>query len=309
MNNDTDINFNEENDGSSAENRGKFSDRLKKIRKDRLKLIKGRNLSVDNDENILKTGSRNLFKILLALPSVAYSVIKGDEVKNANQRDKILNTNNNGNAIDSRKIKVNIIREMNISSLKKKKEIELKKREKFLRKDNKTVVLQGNIISVANEEKEEKIIKLQKEIIDLIKKQLVKNINELEILQSELYLLNIIDGDNIYLKECQEKIKEIKKLLSKINSLKEKYDYLKDTYDFEYMYEHGDEVLVDKILELKDLCNSDDIKVVIDNYKILDEYKYLYLKIDKLQDDTIKYEKYKRQKEDELKERDINFEQ
>ena len=41
----------------------------------------------------------------------------------------------------------------------------------------------------------------------------------------------------------------------------------------------------DKILELKELCSRDDIKYIVDNYKILDEYKFLYLKIDKLEED------------------------
>ena len=273
-------------------------------------------LPTEKKENVLKTGVRNILKIFLAMPSVAYSVINNDMNKESvNKKNdsllvtcndsKMININNNVN--DARRIKVNKIREMNVSTLRKKKELSSKKREKLAAYmlDNNT----SNIDSINVIENDVRVVKLQKEIINLIKKQLVKNINELEILQSELYLIKLVDSDDIYLKDCQDKIKEIKKLLSRINSLKEKYDYLKDTYDFEYMFEYGYEVLVDKILELKDLCNSEDIKFVIDNYKILDEYKFLYLKIDKLQEDTIKYEDYKNKKELELKERDINFEE
>ena len=89
--------------------------------------------------------------------------------------------------------------------------------------------------------------------------------------------------------------------------MKEKYDFLKDNVDFEYMLEYDDSFLVDKILELKELCTNADLKYIVDNYKILDEYKYLYLKIDKLEDTTIKYENYKNDKFNELKQRDIDF--
>ena len=74
------------------------------------------------------------------------------------------------------------------------------------------------------------------------------------------------------------------------------------------MLEYGDDLLIDKILELKDLCFMGNIKSIVDNYKILDEYKFLYLKIDRLQEDTIKYDEYKKKKEEELKKRDIDFE-
>jgi hypothetical protein len=73
------------------------------------------------------------------------------------------------------------------------------------------------------------------------------------------------------------------------------------------MLEYDDNLLIDKILELKDICSIDDIKNTIDDYKILEEYKYLYLKIDRLQEDVIKFEDEKNRKVIELKERDIDF--
>ena len=302
------INNESENSGGNKGNRGKFSDRLKKIRRDRLKRRKH---AIPEDEleeeNVLVRGGRNILKIALALPSVVYTNIKTSRVstkENKNlvidaYRDEVLEYSQHDERETARRIKVNRIREINVSSLKKKKELYQRENKKF-----ETAKVQEKILN----ESEQRVVRLQKEILDLIKKKLVKNINELEMLHSELYLLNEIDTGDIYLKECQENIKEIKKLLSKVKSLKEKYDYLKDNVDFEYMLEYGDDLLIDKILELKTLCASDDIRYIVDNYKILDEYKYLYLKIDKLQEDTIKYEDYKTKKEEELKERDIDFE-
>ena len=301
MNNDINDSGNIGNNG----NRGKFTDRLKKIRRDRL--LKKKNINND-DELFIKTSGRNLLKIFLALPSVVYTVIKPIHTKNIQKDNKkfdkkdILKKKRNEEIIKKvtfkeNKYKVKQISDIDVTSINKNKDLNLKKINKNLVFDNDKIDL-----------KEEDIVKqLQKEILNLIRKKLVKNLNELEILQSELYILKELDSEDIYFNECQNDIKEIKKLLSKIKSLKEKYDYLKNNVDFEYMLEYDDKFLIDKILELKELCNKDEIKFVVDNYKILEEYKSLYLKIDKLQENTIKYEEYKNKKASELKQRDIDF--
>ena len=301
--------MNTDNNSSTGNggNRGKFSDRLKKIQRDKAR----KNLPVDKyEECFVKRITRNFFKIMLAIPSVVYSVVRINKNEDNKDKSNIVDNVFRDNELEqlTRKIKVNKIKEIDISLLKKQRQLYLNAKKAGDKRefDRISNVIEDQINFI---EKEERISKLQKEILDLIKKNLVKNVNELEILQSELYLLSELNGDDIYLKKCQDDIKEIKKLLSKIKTLKEKYDYLKDNVDFEYMLEYGDEVLIDKILELKDLCSSDDIKYVVDNYKILEQYKYLYLKIDKLQENTVKYDDYKKEKEAELKERDINFDE
>lgn len=298
---------NSDNNSGHNGNRGKFSDRLAKMRRDRIKNTKKiSDYNSSEEENIIVSGSRNVLKVILALPSVVYLNIKGKKdgkLPNQsviNNNDKILDYTNEllSNEEDIRNNKINEIRQMNIMLLKKRKELLVRNNVESKFNSKNSIVLNN---------KEQRVVLLQKEIIDLIKKKLVENINQLEILNSELYLLSELNGEDIYLKDCHEDIKEIKKLLSKVKSLKEKYDYLKDNVDFEYMLEYGDNLLIDKILELKSLCSDVDVRYVVDNYKILDEYKYLYLKIDKLQEDTIKYEEYKSIKAEELKQRDIDF--
>jgi len=310
-------NINNDNNADSADNngnRGKFSDRLKKIRRDRLKLRKGIPLKdemVDKgitEENIFKRSGRNVLKIALALPVVAYSTIKSNRKEGLStiSVDSINSVEENSFEQEKfkRKIKVNKIREIDVSLLRKQRGIILQERNKGVL----THVTDDEMdCELKKLENEKKIKALQKEIINLIKKKLVKNVNELEVLQSELYLLKEVTGEELYLKDCQDNIKEIKKLLSKVKALKEKYDFLNDNVDFEYMLEYRDDLLIDKILELKEMCSNDDIKYIVDNYKILDEYKFLYLKIDKLYEDTVKYDEYKKEKEEELKKRDIDF--
>ena len=300
---------NNNNNSGNNGNKGKFSERLKKIRRARFKKTK----YIDDESDFtLKDIFRNILKVILVIPSVVYTHVTDRDNKNNQKLNKDIKNevpfdySNLKKSYDDtkiyeeyKKIKVNKIKEIDISWLKKKREYILREHNLVNKNINKNILksIDNNIEKV----------KLQKEIIDLIKKNLVKNINELEMLQSELYILNQLENGEIYLNECQQDIKEIKKLLSKVKSLKEKYDYLKDNIDFEYMLKYGDDLLIDKILELKEICSREDIKNTIDDYKILDEYKYLYLKIDKLQENMIKMEKYKDNKVEELKQRDIDF--
>lgn len=161
------------------------------------------------------------------------------------------------------------------------------------------------IVSVNNETR---VKKLEKEILDIIKKKLVLSINNLEILQSELYILSEVNGDVKTSIECQKQINEIKNLLNRIKKLKEQYDFLRDNYDFEYLMALDEDNLIDKIIELKDIFGNNQVVALVEDYKLLEEYKYLYLKIDKLQDKTYEFEEKRQKQYDLLKERNIDFE-
>jgi len=104
--------------------------------------------------------------------------------------------------------------------------------------------------------------KLEKEILDIIKKKFVLSINNIEMLQSELYILSKINVDNKNVLECERQIKEIKSLLKRINKIKEQYDFLKDNYDFEIMTKRALEQQKEnnKKLILVDKLNSNERK-------------------------------------------------
>lgn len=322
---------NDNNAGTSNGHKGKFIERILNIRKQKFKSKKMED--IDEESKVITIG-RNFFKVILALPSVIYANVLSDKDKNYNNEDKkqkdilsrssVLDKNTvdvRGVVIKNKKVISNYEKNMstksydiNYTALNKKsnssyRNVSLSKNRQVSKKNSGFSSLKKRKKTNINEETSLKKIELQKDIIKLIKNKLVKNINELEILQSELYILNQLDQGDIYLDECLQDIKEVKKLLSKVKALKEKYDYLKDNVDFENVFEYDDGSLMDKIIELKEICSICDIHKTIDDYKILEEYKYLYLKIDKLQDDIIKLDEYKSNKEKELKERDIDFSQ
>ena len=311
-------------------NKGKFSERIKKI------AFRKRNRMIYEEDENTKIRYQNVLKVLAAIPGMVYSNLYIEDDKN-----KV-------NNIKKRKefSQKNLITDIDVNEIKKKQDIFFAKKQEFVNKNNENIVKvnpQGNkeneqflvhdktsqelLPKEKNEEVLEKGIeindrevvnsqndgnkkveKLEKDILDIIKKKLVLSINNLEILQSDLYILSEVNGDAKTQEECEKQIKEIKDLLNKIEKLKEQYDYLKDNYDFEYLMALDDDNLIDKIIELKDIFDKNEVRAFVKDYKLLEEYKYLYLKIDKLQEDTNELEEEKDKELEKLKERDIDFE-
>lgn len=310
----------------AASNKGKFSERLKRI------LFFKRKKPIVKDDIELEDSNKiytNFLKVVAAIPGLVYgniivdNSIKKDEkvddkgviIKNEPtnvSNDNTLKYNLNNNSLrfttlknaEKRKTSRKLIDAISIDEIKNKPINSRNEIGLFDDHNNTSGRVSGNNDLLDNRVKE-----LEKSIINLIKKDLIKVVNEMEILQSELYILSEVNGDSRVLSECQEELDNVKSMLCKIDKLKEQYDFLKDNYDFEYLLEIDNTDLVDKIIELKDLCGSSELKAVSDDYKLLEVYKYLYLKIDDLQDKMVSFEDKKQEECEKLKERDIDFEQ
>ena len=313
-------------------NKGKFSERIKKI------AFRKRNRMVYEEDENNKIRYQNVLKVLAAVPGMVYSNVQFDDSKVEDKSTKKSNKVSRSYLISD--IDVNKIRAKQESHFKsseplkkttvsksldnkhdnenkqlsdfKKVEIALPNAvldDKGKRNDIETV--KGDDIldeEISLENGNEKVEKLEKDILDIIKKKLVLSINNLEIMQSELYILSEVNGDAKTQEECERQIKEIKDLLDRIEKLKEQYDYLKDNYDFEYLMALDDDNLIDKIIELKDVFNNNEVRAFVEDYKLLDEYKYLYLKIDEIQEKTDELDEKKEEELEKLKKRDIDFE-
>lgn len=310
-------------------NKGKFSERLKKI-----VFLKRNKISknVDSDIQLEDTNKIyiNFLKIIAAIPGLVYGSINEDEKskkKNAvdvnfDVMDSNNENNNNKNYNNS---------EIDIKEYTKKKDVFLvtshkttnrvakrkrindisipeimNKQEEYYKKNYIGINYEKNKTDIDNKSK--RVKELEKSIINLIKKDLIKIVNEMEILQSELYILSEVNGETKVLRDCRRELDQVKSMLCKIDKLKEKYDFLKDNYDFEYLLEIDNNDLVDKIIELKDTFGNNELKAVSEDYKLLEVYKYLYQKIDDLQEKTVLYEDKKKEEVAKLKERDIDFE-
>lgn len=323
------------NNGSKS----RFWDRLKKI------VWFKRNKNTNKNEELAVNSTTTVLKVLAVIPGLVYDNLKDSQVKKDSgsldtfkevdnliqvktQRPKrvIFKTQDFGRKIkrqsefNKRIPKVDgdnsliekeeksldrgaprrIISGIDVQEIKKKQDLYFKQLgvDEPIFKDN---------ISVKGQD--EGVKKLEKQIIDLIKKDLIKTLSEVELIYTDLYILSEINGDSVVLEECKKELDLIQKMLKKIDQLKEQYDYLRDNYDFDYLLVTGDNNdLVDKIIELKRNFDDNQVRAVVDDYKLLDEYKALYLTIDELKEKTAKFQEEKEREEEKLKERDINFE-
>ena len=226
-----------------------------------------------------------------------------EEIKNK-QYNYLKNIHNLENKDEKNKVNIGLNEEENKSTF-----ISYLHVNNKLKSKNEIKQLEKSENDVKQLEKSENDVKqLEKSILNIIKKNLISIVNKMEILQSELYILSEVNGESKVLKECQKELDHIKSILCKIDKLKERYDFLKDNYDFEYLLEIGDNNLVDKIIELKDTFGNNEAIAVTEDYKLLDVYKFLYLKIDDLKEKTVLFEDKKKEEEAKLKDRDIDFE-
>ena len=285
-------------------NKGKFSERIKKIATSKKK----KKSDIEDSEELYK----NFLKVVAAVPLLVYdNVVNVNSEKENSASDKV-NSYNQGKKLGKQIL--NSVVEKNDSARGFNEKISTKNVNDLKKKKYTTLINQIDVSLIKKRQDEyynndniEQARELEKKIINRIKKYLIKTVNELEILQSELYLVSEVMGDSKTLKECQATLDEVKKMLCKIDILKKKYDFLSDNYDFEYMLEIDDNDLIENIIELKDKFSNNEVKAVVSDYKLLDVYKYLYLRIDKLEEQTAQFEEYKENQLLELKERDINF--
>lgn len=297
-------------------NKGKFSERIKKIRLARLK----NKADIETYDN--KDIYNNFLKVAAAIPLMVYDNVvlskKNDSKDSVNadvvKADPKVNLENNfddrQDDKDDKKDK-QIRTVSSVDTIKRKKFADINDIDVSQIRKRQEEFYKTPYNYDTNRDKETKKInpqELEKRIINLIKKNFITMVNELEILQSDLYVLSEVNGEDIELNNCRRNVDEVKKILCKIDKLKKKYDFLKDNFDFEYMLETNDLQLVDDIINLKEQFSKNEVRATVEDYKLLDVYKFLYLRIDQLRDDTIRFEEYKEQKVEELKERNIDFE-
>ena len=155
--------------------------------------------------------------------------------------------------------------------------------------------------------KQEKLDILSGKIITDISKYLVKNINTLEIVESDLYVLSKFDGNKESLDKCREYIIKLKALQNKLDKIRKDFNILKENVDFDNLLDISDGILLDKLIEFRNSVDKDIALSTAKNYKLLEEYKYLYARIDKVVNETNKLEVEIINRKDDLEQAGINF--
>lgn len=153
----------------------------------------------------------------------------------------------------------------------------------------------------------EKIDYLNNQIVNKIKKRLVKYLDEIEMLESELYVINTISKDEATIEELNKTKAKVNALINKINSLKEKYKLIKNYVDNELFIDDKDDFLDKDIDYLKQLATSAEIGKNKSTIKKIKEYKLLSLELDVIEAKVKDLNNIKEKKKEELNLRDDNY--
>lgn len=177
-------------------------------------------------------------------------------------------------------------------------------------KDKITNIEEKNGIQKNSLEKEKAKDELRTKIIYKIKKEFNRSIDEIEILEAKLYDLREQNNEEIELEKAEKIKEEINETIKKINEIIENYNIYRENYNFEDIIYLDDKTLVDDIIDYKNLTQNDIYnKNLIKDYKLLEEYKILYQKLDRIKSITEDLKEENKEKLYNLEEQKSNYNQ
>ena len=224
---------------------------------------------------LMKTKKKQIIKLAIITPLLAvFSFFKEDETNTTNKKvlPKDLVSNNN---ID------------NDSSYLKNKNTNNFNKDKITN-------------TISNNELEKKIyLKLEKELIRLK--------NECEIIESEEYIINKYEKDQEVYNNALRINKKIDKLLIKLKKIEKDYKLFKDKDLIKEPLFLEDTLLIDDIIEYRESLSKIKTSPINNKLKLLGEYQYLYLNLNKLIDKTEQIKEISNKRVEELSLRDQNY--
>lgn len=281
----------------SKQGKSMFSDRIKLIAKFKRK----KNKNSEDDKLEKNTG---FFKRIILVPLMLFGKGIEDLTKTTN-KDKSNNItfNDKDNKIfnDKKMLEDDRTKHINIQSKKINVSQSKIKRNDYDDFKNKSFYDFNYVSSLTD------IEELKKDILIGIRKNFIDEINKLEVLNSELYVLSKFDMDSSLLQECNDYLKKVKQLLDKLNKLNKQYNIYKENYYFENILDMDDKNLLDKILLFGELCNLEDRRNLVKDYKVLDTYKYLYSILEEVKEQCALLEEKSEEKIKELEDANIDF--
>ena len=281
----------------SKQGKSMFSDRIKLIAKFKRK----KNKNSEDDKLEKNTG---FFKRIILVPLMLFG--KGiEDLTKTTDKDKsnniTFNDKDNKSFNDKKMLEDDRTKKINIQSKKINVSQSKIKRNNYDDSKNKSFYNFNYVSSLTD------IEELKKDILIGIRKNFIDEINKLEVLNSELYVLSKFDMDSSLLQECNDYLKKVKQLLDKLNKLNKQYNIYKENYYFENILDMDDKNLLDKILLFGELCNLEDRRNLVKDYKVLDTYKYLYSILEEVKEQCALLEEKSEEKIKELEDANIDF--
>lgn len=283
------------------------------INKDKKVANSKRNIDYNQLRNDLYNDYVSYKKVNIQLNKRINTNSSSNKKQSSNEASLILVSNNKNNTLkkDNNKNKNNIFSStlfiadsiLNISNNTKREGISKKKIFSDIN-SNEYSILENQF---QNNKNSKNNIDLNSKIIADISKYLIKSVNNLDTIESDLYVLSKFDGNTESLDKCREYIAKLHALQNKLYKIRQQFNILKENINFDDILEIDDKVLLDELIEFRDAVNNDVAMQTTDNYKLLNEYKYLYFKIDRVVTDINALEKEVSDRKQRLENANINF--
>lgn len=147
-------------------------------------------------------------------------------------------------------------------------------------------------------EKEIEKINLRCKILKKIEKNLQQKKDELEIINSEIYVINKITNENKTIKEIKEQQDRMIKLQNKIKAIKEQLKIYIDNDVINKAIMLDEKSIIDDILDYKRMLEEEE--TLKEDYETIKEYTYIVEEIDKINDRCIELDVKKQQEIEKL---------
>lgn len=164
-----------------------------------------------------------------------------------------------------------------------------------------------SVENISKQKDKTNINNLNSQIIKKISKRLIKYLDEIEIIESELHLIKEVNKEETTIIELNKTKEKINILLNKIYTLKEQYKQIKDYVDKDYFIDYNNDFLEEDISYLKQLANSSEINQNKTNIKHIKEYQLISLELEVIEAKVKQLDSIKEKKKEELNLRDNNY--
>jgi len=147
-------------------------------------------------------------------------------------------------------------------------------------------------------------------IIKKMKDEIEDNLNLISVLESELFLLNEKNKNELSLEKCKEIRKRIEELIEKINHIILQYNIYKSNRFLDNMLDIDSSDLIDDIIEYKRFYSVSDLKrSFYGDYNLVNDYKKLYQRLDEIKDDVLNLYKdnYDKLKDIDIRDKKYEF--
>ena len=150
-------------------------------------------------------------------------------------------------------------------------------------------------------------VEIEKKIFSKFKKKLDDIKNEIDIIESEEYLISKYSDDKNILEEAITIKKQIETLLRRLDIINEQYNLFKENNLIEDPLLLDDSFLIDDIIKYREKISKEEYKNIPNSIKLLEEYKYLYIKTDEIKEKIASLEELTNVRIYELSERDKKY--